>query len=271
MTDLITSGYAKDYLGIKTNEDDSVIAYLVTAATEAIENTCDRTFASATYNQWIDGTGSNYILLPQYPITALTRISLDKKVALEVTCTKSGASRAYISVSSTALTLNSVTQGTTTTNSLTLASYATLTLLKAAIDAVSGWSATIMNSDANWSPSDIRPCQGWECYTPAQVGLYVPSDAETELDYNTDRMVYLSSVAPKGNKNIFVSWTGGYTTIPQIIQVCCAKLVGELYHEGKRDGSLQSETIGAYSWSAKADNMLRTTGMIKDLMPYIKL
>jgi len=96
MTDLINRYYAKEYLHILTDEDDGLINSLITAASGIVESICDRTFTSATYKKWLDGNGSDYILVPQYPITTIDRVCLSPEVALEVQCTQSDAVRAVV-------------------------------------------------------------------------------------------------------------------------------------------------------------------------------
>mgnify|MGYP001581667557 CR=1 FL=1 len=67
----------KESLGIDNGvtTHDNMIIRLINAASDAIENYCNRTFASATYtNEEYDGTGANYLVLRQYPITSISSL-----------------------------------------------------------------------------------------------------------------------------------------------------------------------------------------------------
>lgn len=54
-----------------------------------------------------------------------------------------------------------------------------------------------------------------------------------------------------GNDNIVVSYTGGYTTIPDDIVVATAWLCRYLYDQGKISGAYSQETIGRYTRSIR--------------------
>ena len=55
---------------------------------------------------------------------------------------------------------------------------------------------------------------------------------------------------PAGMNNVVVTYTGGYTTIPDEIKEACVQGVVQLVAQKNRDFSLQSESFADYSWSA---------------------
>jgi hypothetical protein len=66
----------KEYLGAEGNDkDDVLLTRLMNSATAAIESYCGRTFASATYTEYQDGTGRNVLNLAQFPIISITSIT----------------------------------------------------------------------------------------------------------------------------------------------------------------------------------------------------
>lgn len=69
------SGF-KEYLGIPSSTDDNLLALCITMAQKAIERYCGvDSFASASYTEDIDGTGTNILAVKNTPITTLTSVS----------------------------------------------------------------------------------------------------------------------------------------------------------------------------------------------------
>lgn len=65
----------KEFLGITTNDYNTILTSLINTTTEFVENYCDRRFKRTTYtNEVYDGTGSNQLLLNQYPATTFTSL-----------------------------------------------------------------------------------------------------------------------------------------------------------------------------------------------------
>ncbi|MFC4768738.1 head-tail connector protein [Effusibacillus consociatus] len=80
LTDLAST---KSYLDIDTTDTskDSIIEFLINAASEAIEKYCRRKMKQATYtDEEYDGTGSQNLYLKQYPISSITSIKIDDVV-----------------------------------------------------------------------------------------------------------------------------------------------------------------------------------------------
>lgn len=77
---LVTLALAKADLDIPdaTTTEDTRIQKFVDAASEYIENECNRKFLQATYtNERYDGNDTRYLLLRQFPVTSITSIYLD--------------------------------------------------------------------------------------------------------------------------------------------------------------------------------------------------
>ena len=72
---LATIDQLKEYLGDASDKDDTLLTRLVSAATDAIENYCGRTFASTVYtNEMYDGTGTQTLQLRNFPIISVTTL-----------------------------------------------------------------------------------------------------------------------------------------------------------------------------------------------------
>jgi len=88
--------------------------------------------------------------------------------------------------------------------------------------------------------------------TPAWEAL---ESAFYDLDDDGERgpgMVYHSGGFMEGARNYRITYTAGYTTIPNDLQQACFKLIAFLYTQTKATG-MKSETLGEYSYT-KADN-----------------
>lgn len=68
----------KTHLEITGSDQDAFLSNLVLRATQYIETYCNRKLASREFTEYYSGDGSNSILLPNTPITAVTQIKDDK-------------------------------------------------------------------------------------------------------------------------------------------------------------------------------------------------
>lgn len=64
----------KEYLGDLSDKSDVLLTRIVDAATAAIQSYCGRDFTSASYVEYYDGSGTNTLILNQYPIITLTSL-----------------------------------------------------------------------------------------------------------------------------------------------------------------------------------------------------
>ncbi len=210
---------------------------------------CRRTFESTAYKEYYDGRGSsdyddgfghnNYsgsyyglgntnkvIVVDNYPIISLNRLSVGTEDAIKVTNTNSGA-HASVSCSSSAVTL----WKDGTTNTLSLTTYSTMTTLVAAINAVSGWSATLMSSSFGSYPSNILvEKMGLQCINSSWVYLQIPDEGMSDFEvYPNEGKIYSLSGFPYGHKNVFVDYNAGYATIPDDLKLAVMICVKYIY------------------------------------------
>lgn len=259
-TALVSDQEIFDYIG----EDDSaqpvpIITSLRDAVEAWVQIYCDRNFNITSYRERYDGLSDNMLILRQYPVTGITRLSLWPADVIRVKNTML-YTNATVSTSSTAVILTR--DGTST--SLTYATYPTFTQLVDAINALSasGWAATLVSPTfANFKSTELIERMGLYCLESTWVYLQMPYQ-RGELDFDVDsergiiylfRYVFIDNVDdsrsgvtgfPRGTRNIFVDYSAGYSTIPEDLKLAIKIIVKYIYQ--RRD----EEAFGAKSQSA---------------------
>jgi hypothetical protein len=263
--DLVDISRVKEFLGISGSADDDKLNTLIDAVSRGIEKWCDRIFHSASYTHYFDGRSDfhrGYLPLRQYPVTEITRCATRPEIVLIVKNTATTTNqRAVVSLSSTALKLSRTASGTTTTNSLALATYTTIAALSDAIDAVgSGWDGQVSGSATAdyglWPSADLKYIQG-AVNARSETGgarLYLYTQELNEYTIN-DESGLLCGFFPRGHQNIEVKYTAGYSTIPDDLQQGATLAVAALFHQSKLDPNLKSEKIGDYAYVMKDGGM----------------
>ncbi len=275
-TDLVSTS-ALSCFGINDEEtfqieDSALIERLIDAASNCIELYVGRTIKSATYTrEEYDGPGAHELLLRQYPVTRLSRLSIGRVGALTVNCTKSGVTQASVTVDTAESELLLTEDGTDTqTLDLTSAANDTLVELAAVIDAVSGWSASVLNGEYNsYDSTELVRADGWFCYD-GQTLLEMWNDAEDEIVVYEDRgVVYVAAYLPRGRSNIAATYTAGYATVPMCLQEATWQLVKSKYDASKIDGNLERERLGDYSYSVGEVSGILTTGVYQAVIQFM--
>jgi hypothetical protein len=147
-----------------------------------------------------------------------------------------------------------------TDETVTFASYTTLSTLIAAINLISGWSATISSSDYNsYKSSNLLKAWGLNCLDSNEVYLKMPDTAmdDFEVDENSG-MVFSTSGFQKGFNNIYVTYTAGYSssTMPDDL-IHAVKLMTKVNYDKTMNQSwnIESYTIGDLSYKFSQGNM----------------
>lgn len=238
---------------------------LADRATDIIERFMGRLFKTRYYDRQIySGLASNRLILDQYPVTRIGRVSVGRVNAFSVTCT-TATNFATLEITSTKVRLNA--DGVVTDK--TIASSATINALIAVINTVTGWTATLLDTtvgtrvafytslDGTTKVSECLPLAAAYCKSPNVAYAEVPNidmtDVVLEGGDSEDRslgILYSPSGWNYGRESIFVDHVSGYATIPAALEDLCLALVKVKYDAGKKDASLQSESIGGvYSYS----------------------
>lgn len=187
---------------------------------------CKRTLINKEYTERYDGTGDVELLLNNYPVVALNRLSIG---ALEVIGIKNTASVGHASVSVSASVVLLFSDGTTTPLSLT--TYDTLTKLTNAINAVPNWNASLMSSAYGFYPSsELLEQFGLQGVRGNVIYLEIPDEGEDDFEvYPDEGKIYLFHGFPEGRRNIYVSYTAGYVVIPNDLKLATLILIKNIY------------------------------------------
>ena len=74
----------KAYLGISSSDYDAIFEYIINSVTDFIENECDRRFKKTDYTaSLVDGSGSNELVLPQWPVVSGETFTLWERDTVE--------------------------------------------------------------------------------------------------------------------------------------------------------------------------------------------
>lgn len=269
-TDLVVTGAlscvgAANELTLKI-EDNYRIEKLVDRASDFIERSFGRKFKTRTYDrERYSGVSGSLLILDQYPVTRIGRVSVGRINAFSVTNT-TATNFATVEVTSSKVRLNA--DGVVT--DLTISSSATINALITAINAVSGWSATLMETslgtraafytslDGTTKVPEPLPLAAAYCKSPNVAYVEVPNIDMTDVVLkggdSEDRnpgLLYSPGGWPYGQDSIFVDYVAGFSVAPAALEDLCLALVKLKYDRGKKDLSIKSESIGGvYSYSA---------------------
>ena len=261
---LCTLANYKAFAGITDTDNDSKLEMLIDAVSDRIEQWCCRKFKSRDYTEFFDGSREQDLRLAQAPLTAVGRVSVGFVDAIRLTGTTTSAYEAYVSTSSTALTLTIKVASGDSETELAYADYATLTLLTAAATGTTGWTATLLHDEGDWASADIVPCGASHCLDPDTVTVKVFEEAygEYDVDWDAGTLIHTGDGWPCGRRNIYVEYTAGYSSIPDDVEQAAMEMVKDAYDLSLRDNTLASEKVGSYAWAAQA---VTTTPLWKSL------
>ena len=267
---LTTTARFKDYAGITSTDDDTLVGLLIARATAAIELFCQRTLVSEDHRDYYNGDGSSDLILRNYPVTKVQLLSGSIQVGFSLTNTSTDAYHAMVTVSETEIRL--LVQGGTNADdtSLTLADYSTLTLLFAAITAMDkGW-GMLQNTSINvWSPAELLPTvKGSSCLNEYS-SVYLPDDPLSEYTVNAKAgIIHLFGRFADSFQGITIRYTAGYSSIPADLEQICIDLVANYYNSRKTNNTLKSEKMGDYSYTNMSPQEISggsTGGMPSDI------
>jgi len=238
-------------------KDNYFIERLIDRATDFIERYCKRKLASRTYTREVYyGSGHDIILLEQYPVTRVMRLSSGRANSFSIKNTSTDANYCTIEVTDTDIWL--IVDGGTNEDDtkLTLSDYATIDALITAIEALAkGWSCTTLATDTGDRDASellIRPSMA--VTTTAQAYIETVDDDITDYkifspgeDRNYGAIQKPGGFSP--SMEYFFDFVAGYTVVPYALEMVCLEYVKYKYDASKRDTGLKSESIGkVYSY-----------------------
>jgi uncharacterized phiE125 gp8 family phage protein len=76
-TALATIAQVKEFIGTADATDDALLTRLTTQAAESIERSAGRVFGTASYTETSNGTGADFLVLGNRPVTAVASVVID--------------------------------------------------------------------------------------------------------------------------------------------------------------------------------------------------
>lgn len=222
-------------------------------------------YASAAYvHERISGNGSRYLRLRNWPVTVLSSVAISTRAVIQIRNTSSDATRAIVDVDVADQELRlsvvgGVNAGVSSAIDLTAAGSDTIAELISTINALGkGWDALIDdNRFEDMLSIELLEVKGLQLAdiedtgSPPYEDLLAP-DPLIQIDVNEDTgSMYRPSGWPSGNRNVIVSYTGGFATIPGDLKGAVLRLVKLVYDriQESADGMKTVSLGGGVSYS----------------------
>ena len=281
---LTTLAGLKAHLGITVSTYDTILEQYIDHASAKIERWIGRQIKLRNYSEWYGGNDVRSVKVKQYPINNVVGVYTGLAAAITISSTVSSDIRLTISINTDplgtvangvlapcAVLTRTTTAGTTTTSTLLFSTYPDTTSLVAAINAITGYSASVSTA---MRCAQLHPRAGGDIKmaTVMLTGVDVSSEFvyDSYLGIVTIRqdafptMRSYSARYPSALQSTLIEYSAGYTTVPDDIHQACLVIAGTMYLSRKSDTSLQSESLGDYSYSmASADS---SRAMMEDML-----
>lgn len=285
---LTTLTGVKRHLNISVSTYDTKLTDLINQVSAQIERITGMKFKARDYRQRYNGFGQRALVLRARPVQTINRIVYGLGNAMTLTYTGS-AIRASASVyvdpelyeGGGVKLVTIASNGTRTSNSLSFASYASLSSLETAIEAVSGWSATVL---VNMPSLDLHPTGGEDALNRTVYFTYPDQDESrysvdylrgiVQFDYRQDRLwrdTWGGQDFCAGHQEILCEYRGGYETIPDDVELLCREMVKEIYLSSTENTAVNSYTLGPYSVTFSQEQHERVQSKLAPYMDYANL
>lgn len=242
---IVSSANILKFLELAADDSYGTVASIHDGVEAAVKAYCRRNLESASYKDiYVDK--NNYIVLKDFPVTAVTKIQKGETSPMYITNTNQFTS-ASVSVTDTKVVL--VYNGTTYAGDLTFATNTTLASLAAAINAAgSGWKAVIQTTDFNSILStELLQFYGQSALYNRNVQLWIPFQDFPYLDVDYVNGILRNNTTIAGEfEKVYVYYTAGYTTIPNDLDLAVKIWVKDLYtrHQETAFGVLEYSIAG---------------------------
>lgn len=263
------------------------------ASWDVLARWLNRDLVLTTYDELYDGQGARNLLLNQYPVQYVKRISTNPVNCLGIHQSNTNCSRAswrldgdtsqppnpnniYLESALngvvTDITIGPITSASPSVtinggSPTTIPQMFTLTDLANAVNTYAGsygWQATPLGLFATWPIADLRPPQGalearWSGYAFLQMfGLNF-----FQFDFNPDIGEVVSALGfDYGYRNFRVIYQAGLAEIPYAIQQAVAALAVAVFNSMGVNANLQSESLGSYSYTTIAEKTFHNLDLI---------
>jgi len=212
----------------------------ILAAQAAMEKYCKRKFESAEYSKVFKVRNTGKVFLNAFPVDWVGRVLTDQQTALTITSTDTNPAVATSDAALKLVYFNG--SGVRQTGNLTYASNVTVSALATAISAVSGFTATAVSTFGSYASLDLVSGHN---YTPSANVLIWNEKAGSH--YGCDLSTGVLHLDGLTNTLVRVTWTGGFSDIPEDLERVCAELTKNVFNEIK--GNIVSENLGPYQYT----------------------
>jgi hypothetical protein len=242
---------------IEVGDPTSTIASIHNGVEAWIKRECKRNFESVAIKETYSGDDTDTLILRQYPIISVSRVAVGRRNVIGVKNT-ARYSTASVSVVSTGIALS---KDGVADETITFAAYTTMSAVVSAINALgNGWVAELQGSDyGSFASTELRPVYGLNCIESSSAYLFIPDLALGDFEvFAGEGFIVSSAVWPKGNNNIYVEYTAGYSAadMPEDLKLAVKILTKHIY-QLKTD-----EAFGVNSYSlAGISQTFRETGV----------
>ena len=242
-------------------ENQPKLDQIIGQAYESLITYMGRGLFDTEYTERIElGRDNGIIMLQQPNVTDVTFVGVSVSDAF--TAKYTGANpRATVEVTDAAVVLRSRAGGTTTTSTLTFASNGSTSDLSTAIAAVSGWSSSLNETmpSAYLMRQGVRDAKN----TTVQAEGFDDYDGDYSIDYPAGKMTFGWPYVPWNIRNqMVVTYSAGYTTLPEDIEGVLLDLIQDAWSSTVRDGSVTEERLGDYSYKVDASNSDSSSDML---------
>ncbi len=272
---LASPAIAAAYLPDLSRDHQDILPHALAAATRIIEGYCQRPLVLDSYDHFARAENSNRIRLRARPVVELTRCSSGTASAIEVrnataTAATVNATRTnQKAMGITTLVFASTVSGTTTSQSITVASYGTIALLAAAINALgNGWSAAVRGGFGDYGSSELFGSPGARDAAGGVVELLVGSQPLRSCWLDPDSGVVEvnesfggngTAWGPRGrgdsrNSGIRCTYRAGYAylkadtdlgyyPVPEDLEAACVMTASAILESSATVGPVKSQTV----------------------------
>jgi hypothetical protein len=259
---------------VLSSDDEARATKACEAATTALERALHRIIGLGQHDEIYHANDDGSLVLRNFPVASIDSVYPMTTNALTLSNTGATVSNASFSVvdTSTASTtivtvrLKHTIGGTTTTTNLTSTEYPTLADLATAINSVgSGWACSVV---AGWSihpTANLLLNQYSNCRDVRGLRLWATTNSSW-LVASADQGLIVGEFCR--GQQVRVTYTAGFADIPEDLKQICAVVVKDML--GDSSASLQSESLGGYSYSIAQGAVARLPRNAREILASYK-
>lgn len=262
---MLTSIQSIQALLPRTNASDELtLLGLANGASQWFVNYTHNNILAQDYDEEVDGLDELAIFASQIPVCKVYRVQMLRVPALQVNYTAGNASFASMDVEPTGITLQATVNGVPGSKTpLLFASYQTFTALAAAINSVSGWSASVQGVYGPWPTSEtveygVRQVASTNVGAIGNNYLEVFSlDMPYRVKNDTGEIWSNYGFTRRGFKGYRLRYRSGFECLPSDVSDCVAEIAYVKWGMRDVNPNMTSRSLGQYSYSTAQDKTFK--------------